>query len=145
MACDRVWAGLAVWLPLEAGLKSGVAGWGPVRYAWEVKSWLAGAAVLCGLLHVVVYACLLPLWDGWDEPFHYGYVEALSVRGRLPVMGGTPLSREVDESLHLAPASHVVRQNVPYVITFSEYFALPQAERRRCAGGWRNCPPGGGR
>jgi hypothetical protein len=72
----------------------------------------------------------MPLWEGFDEPFHYGFVQTLGSRHSLPVLGSTPLSDEVFASLRLAPASFVVKQNLPFAVTFSEYFAMPEADRR---------------
>jgi hypothetical protein len=48
-----------------------------------------------GVLNAVLYSMLLPLWDGFDEPFHYGYVETLAVRRTIPRLGSTPLSEEI--------------------------------------------------
>jgi hypothetical protein len=89
---------------------------------------LLPALVACGVLSAVLYSALMPLWEGFDEPF-YAYVDWLSRHRGMPRLGRMPLSAEVAESLRLAPASHVVRQNLPFVMTFSEYFALPEAER----------------
>jgi hypothetical protein len=91
--------------------------------------WLLMALGAYGLLNAVLYSLLMPLWEGFDEPFHYAYVERLSTRPGFPVLGRSPVSAEVWESIRLAPASHVVRQNLPFVMTFSEYFALPGADR----------------
>ena len=91
-----------------------------------------------GLLNAVLYANLLPLWEGFDEPFHYAYVEHVATRGALPVFGAADVPLEVEESVRLTPASAPVRENLPYVMTFSEYFALPAAERAaRRAALWR--------
>ncbi len=113
----------------------------------SLRNKLSGWDALClllGLANTVLYASLLPLWEGFDEPFHFGYVESLAVQHQLPVLGQTALSREIEESIRLAPASHVVRQNIPHVMTFAEYHALPEqerAERRRrlwsIPTGWR--------
>jgi hypothetical protein len=84
-----------------------------------------------GILNAVLYSVLLPLWDGFDEPFHYGYVETLATRHAIPKLGSTPLSQEIVQSLYLAPASQVVRHNLPFITTFSDYFALPAPERAR--------------
>ncbi len=89
---------------------------------------LVGLAAF-GILNAALYSALLPLWEGFDEPFHYGYVETLTSRHTIPKLGGTPLSQEIWESLQLAPASQVVQHNLPFVTTFSEYFALPAPER----------------
>jgi hypothetical protein len=81
-----------------------------------------------GVLNAILYAGLLPLWDGFDEPFHYSYVQQLSRHGRLPVLGRSTLSLEVWDSLDLAPASYLVKRNIPKVIAFNEYFALSGAD-----------------
>ncbi len=81
------------------------------------------------LLNAALYASLLPLWEGFDEPFHYSNVQEISVRHTLPRIGRAALSREVAESLRLAPASEVVKQNLPFVTTFGDYFRLPPEAR----------------
>ena len=95
-----------------------------------------------GLLNAVLYASLMPLWEGFDEPFHYGYVQALDSRHSLPVLGHTPLSDEIFASLSLAPASSIVKHNLPFAVTFSEHFAMPEAERRSLRDRLWNPPPG---
>ncbi len=87
--------------------------------------------ILYGVLNAILYASLLPLWDGFDEPFHYSYVQTLSEQHAFPQLGRTLVSTEVWTSLHLAPASHVVQDNLPWVTTFEDYFRMPQSERLR--------------
>jgi hypothetical protein len=88
-----------------------------------------GLCLAFGLANAILYSSLLPLWEGFDEPFHFAYVEFVATQRALPVFGHAGLSQQVEESIRLAPASHVVRQNIPYVMTFAEYHALPDAER----------------
>jgi hypothetical protein len=95
-----------------------------------------------GLVNAVLYCLLLPLWEGFDEPFHYGYVQTLAVRRELPALGKTPVSEEILRSLELAPASHVVRRNLPFVTTFGEFAALPEPARRQRREDLRNLPVG---
>ncbi len=75
-----------------------------------------------------LYASLLLLREGFDEPFHYGYVEELSSHLEIPRVGKTRRSSDVCGSLGLAPESYVVKRNLLFVITFDEYF---QASRQR--------------
>jgi len=89
----------------------------------------AGLLLAYGALNAALYAGLLPLWDGFDEPFHYSYVEQLSRGGGLPVQGRATLSREVWDSLALAPGSYLVKRNIGQVIAFDEYFSRTPAER----------------
>jgi len=83
-----------------------------------------------GLLSAVFYCSLLPLWEGFDELYHYGYVQHLSVTGTFPVIGTTTLSRELWTSIDYAPVSHYLQ---PYLArpstSFQDYFRLPEEER----------------
>jgi hypothetical protein len=90
---------------------------------------LLGALSAFALANAILYAGLLPLWDGFDEPFHYGYVEQLWRRHSLPVLHDATLTQEIWDSFPLAPASYLVKRNVPAVIEFGEYFSLPPAAR----------------
>jgi hypothetical protein len=83
-----------------------------------------------GTLNAILYSSLLPLWEGFDEPFHYCYVQDLSVQRRWPVLGKTLCSQEVGRSLELVPVSHIVRQNMPWLTTFQDYFRLSPEQRR---------------
>lgn len=83
-----------------------------------------------GVLNAILYAALMPLWEGFDEPFHYGYVQTISSRAKIPELGRTVLSQEILESLRTAPMSPAVKRNVPFAATFSDFFAMTEAERR---------------
>jgi len=83
-----------------------------------------------GALSAVLYTGLLPLWDGFDEPFHYGYVRQLSRLHTLPVHGRAVLSEEIVRSLDLVPTTYVVRGNIWHGIVFDDYVRLSGDERR---------------
>jgi hypothetical protein len=89
------------------------------------------ALVAYGCINAILYASILPLWEGFDEPFHYGYIQELSQHHKLPQLGKTLLSRDICQSLELTPASHVVKRNLPWVTTFGDYFHLSAEERTR--------------
>ena len=82
-----------------------------------------------GILNAITYSALLPLWEGFDEPFHFAYVQHLGTEHRLPQLGTTTLSAEVLQSLQLAPASHVVRSNIPTLMTYDVFYTLPQHQQ----------------
>jgi hypothetical protein len=82
-----------------------------------------------GLVNAVLYAGLLPLWEGFDEPFHYAYVQQISHRRTIPEPGRSVLSQEVQDSLALVPVAAGVKKNLGGGITFGEYFRLPPARR----------------
>lgn len=97
-----------------------------------------------GACNAALYAVLLPLWDGFDEPFHYSYVEQLARRRELPVMGRATLTAEVRDSLALAPGSYLVKRNLPGVMAFDEYFALPASGREELRGRLERLDPRAG-
>jgi hypothetical protein len=87
------------------------------------------ALLAFGLLNAILYAGLMPLWEGFDEPLHYGYVQHLWTARSLPVQRQTTLSEEAWQSIALAPASPVVKFNLPMVTTYDDFFRLPPEER----------------
>jgi hypothetical protein len=80
-------------------------------------------------LNAVLYSMVLPLWEGFDEPFHFGYVQQLANGQGLPDARSAGLSREVWEAILYAPASDPVKANLPQVVTYSEYFSWPPERR----------------
>lgn len=82
-----------------------------------------------GMLQALLYCCLLPMWQGYDEPYHFAYAQQLVVHRTLPVLDQTMISMEVRRALELAPESYVPPGGVPGMLTLSEYFALPERER----------------
>jgi hypothetical protein len=86
--------------------------------------------VLYGLLNAIAYSCLLPLWEGWDEGFHYGYAQYLSVHRSFPVLLEARLSREIWRAYELAPVSHYLQGYTKAPLNFSDYQRLPESERQ---------------
>jgi hypothetical protein len=81
------------------------------------------------LVNGTLYSVLLPLWESFDEPFHFAYVQQLANLQGLPDARTARLSAEVVASLTLAPASESVKLNLPQVTSYAQYFSWP-AERR---------------
>ena len=87
------------------------------------------------LVNAVLYSVLLPLWEGFDEPFHFGYVQQLAngqgspMRARLGCRGNRA-------SLLLAPASQAVKQNLPRATSYAEYFSWTAQEDRNSGNSW---------
>ena len=83
------------------------------------------------ILSAASYCALLPLWEGFDEFYHYAYVQSLSETLTFPVIGHAPVSRELWTSLDFTPVSHFLQ---PYfqrpTMSFEEYFRLSSDERR---------------
>lgn len=83
------------------------------------------------LINAALYSCLLPLWEGFDEPFHYGYVESISVWHKFPVFNQTPVSAEIQKSLTLVPLSWLLSKAIPGSISFQQWARLSRAEKLR--------------
>ena len=81
------------------------------------------------------------MWEGFDEPFHYGYVETLRQTRQLPVLGRTMVPGEVYGSFHLAPVSYIVHRWIPEAITFDDWFLLPQADKEQRRGALERTRP----
>lgn len=84
-----------------------------------------------GLTNAVLYSMLLPLWEGFDEPFHFGYVQFLADGNGFPDPRAARLSQEVASSLLLAPASLSVQRNLPEIPSYPEFFGWPECKRQR--------------
>ena len=86
------------------------------------------------LTNAALYACFLPLWEGFDEPFHYGYVECLSVHGRFPVFGRSKVSEEINASFLAVPLTRMVSGTIPGALSFEEWSRLvPDEKSKRLA------------
>lgn len=97
--------------------------------------------VLYGLLHGSFYSCLLPLWEGFDEPFHYGYVQELALNRHLPSWGESRLSAEVTESLKFAPGSYIVQRNLPFIRTYQSFHLLTKEQQSELRRALTSIPP----
>ncbi len=93
------------------------------------------------LANAILYCCALPLWEGFDEPFHYGYLETVAVQQRLPVFGKAMLSAEIHQSLLLVPLSHFLSRQIPGAVSFEDYSKLPRDEQLRMRRGLHDLSP----
>jgi hypothetical protein len=95
---------------------------------------IRAGVLLFGIVNAALYSALLPLWEGFDEPFHYGYVETLWRTRHLPILGHTMAPRDVFESLRLAPMSEVVyrrlRGGIPEATSYTAWFLLRETEKK---------------
>ena len=68
------------------------------------------------------YCCLLPAWEGYDEPFHFAALENVANGEGMPSRN-TVVSLEVQESLHLLPLPWELRfQAIPAPLTVHDDF-----------------------
>jgi 4-amino-4-deoxy-L-arabinose transferase-like glycosyltransferase len=84
----------------------------------------------------------LPIWEGYDEPFHFSFIQYVAARKSLPVPT-TPVSREVQQSLHLLPLSWEQRLHAmaPPIYTADSYWELSEAGRTELQRRFRAIPP----
>jgi len=87
--------------------------------------------LLLALTAVILYDAVLPLWEGWDEPFHFGYVQALQYWNELPVVGKTTISKEVETSFFLTPLPKFLSDAVPGSTSFAQQPELAFDARAR--------------
>jgi hypothetical protein len=87
--------------------------------------------LMFGVVNAGLYSALLPLWEGFDEAFHYAYVETLWQTSRLPVLGRTLVPSDVFRSFRLAPMSYVVQRAIPEATSYDDWLSLPQAEKEQ--------------
>ncbi len=83
------------------------------------------------LTNTILYACILPLWEGFDEPFHYGYVQAISVGGRFPILNQARISAEIRQSFHFVPLSRFLSEAMPGSLSFEQWPKLSDTDRQR--------------
>jgi hypothetical protein len=93
-----------------------------------MRCWLLLAYALA---NATLYSMLLPLWEGFDEPFHFGYVQFLANGNGFPDPRMSRLSQEVGASLLLAPGSLSVQRNLPEIPSYPEFFESAESKRRR--------------
>src|SRR5689334_11139611 len=102
--------------------------------------WLS-LVVLYGMLNAAAYSCLLPLWEGFDEAYHYGYVQTVSTEARFPTMGETMLSEEIWRSFELVPVSHYIQPFTGAPLSFADYFAKTPEQRTELRHRLESLPP----
>jgi hypothetical protein len=89
---------------------------------WLIAVWL------CFLVRGVFYCMTLPLWEGFDEYSHFSYVQHVA-RGKRLIGLETRATREVEQSIELAPMAWTLRHDAPPHETYESYWKLPAAER----------------
>ncbi|HTD24387.1 MAG TPA: glycosyltransferase family 39 protein [Terriglobales bacterium] len=97
------------------------------------------------VLRGVFYSAVFPIWEGYDEPFHFAYLQQLIHHGEIPGMS-TPMSRELLQSLHVLPLPWVLSQEDLPQPAFSHeaYWKLSGTERERLQKQFREIPPSWG-
>lgn len=109
------------------------------------KNTLVTVVWLCFLARGCFYSALLPVWEGYDEPFHFSFIQFVVAHRSLPVRSN-PVSHEVEASLHLFPLSWEQRLHAmaPPIYTEDSYWHLTEADRLTLQEQVRAIPPAWG-
>jgi hypothetical protein len=77
------------------------------------------------LLLGIALIAFLPPWEGYDETAHYAYVQQLADTGRLPVLGESRLSTDVEHYACCAPLHYAGRTPMEQTgaYTYRTFFA----------------------
>ena len=96
----------------------------------------------CFIIRGAFYSAMLPMWEGYDEPYHFSFIQYLAANHKLP-RSATPVSREVESSLHTVPLSWEQRLQTirPPIFTEDSYWLLTEAQRDRLQKETRSIPP----
>jgi 4-amino-4-deoxy-L-arabinose transferase-like glycosyltransferase len=86
---------------------------------------------LCFVVRGLFYCSVLPLWDGFDEWAHFAVIERMRSAGTLLIDRSSPVSREIDASLSLAPLPRGMTFHPAQGVVRESYWQLPAEERRR--------------
>jgi 4-amino-4-deoxy-L-arabinose transferase-like glycosyltransferase len=84
---------------------------------------------MCFTARAAFYCAALPLWEGFDEWAHFAVIQRMALRGELLVSRQSPISREIEASLKLAPVPWELRYLPPPSLTDDAYWHLPADER----------------
>jgi hypothetical protein len=80
------------------------------------------------LVRGAFYSSMLPLWEGWDEYAHFAWIQHWADHHTLP-RATDRISREIDQSMRLAPLPWELRWIGPPYLTHADWWALPGGER----------------
>src|SRR5215510_4895052 len=90
-----------------------------------------GTAWAFFILMGLFVALVVPLGEGFDEPWHFGYVQYLAQTGRLPPGPQSHLSGELDQFLLRHPIGWRLRDILPSLHSHDEYWQQAPDERLR--------------
>jgi hypothetical protein len=89
----------------------------------------------------IFYSAVFPVWEGYDEPFHFAFIQSLVTQMKLPT-ATTQVSREVQASLHALPLPGTILRHgyPPPLITHDEFWKLDSNQREHLQQEFLNIP-----
>ena len=86
--------------------------------------------IVAFLLRGAFYCAEQPMWEGFDEWAHFGYIQHLAQFGRAPSRY-EPVSDELRRSVELVPISAAAAESSAEALTHDAFWQLPLEERLR--------------
>src|SRR5690348_12444860 len=59
----------------------------------------------------MIWSTVLPIWEGFDEPAHYAFIQYFSENGKLPVYGESTFSKEIFFTYNVLPLNYNLKQD----------------------------------
>jgi len=100
---------------------------------------------LCFTARAFFYSAALPLWEGFDEWAHFAVIQRMALRGEVLVSRDSPVPRDVQASLELAPLPWDLRNLPQPSVTQDAYWNSPDEERHRREAAFKALPAAWGR
>src|SRR5688572_15233336 len=88
-----------------------------------------GLAWIFFLLMGLLVSLVVPLGEGFDEPWHLGYVQYVATTGRLPAGPSQHLSVELEGFLNRHPIGWRLHEIYPSLQSQEEYWRTNEPER----------------
>lgn len=87
--------------------------------------------LLMFILKSLLYIAVTPLWEGFDELFHFAYVQSLAATRTLPVWGETFIDSEIAESTAYLPLAGLMPQLAPgsEKLSYQDYWKMKEPKR----------------
>ncbi|UCD56379.1 MAG: glycosyltransferase family 39 protein [Candidatus Hydrogenedentota bacterium] len=81
----------------------------------------------------LVYIAVTPLWEGFDELFHFAYIQSLAATRSLPVWGETFIDADIAKSTAYVPLAGLMPQLAHGFekLSYRDYWQVDEAERER--------------
>src|ERR1035437_5299444 len=91
------------------------------------------------------YSAAMPVWEGYDEPYHFAYLQHLAAAKGL-TLDTAVVSLDVQHSLHLLPLAWELHlQHLPPpLLTYDSFWQLPATDRDLLISEVRRLSPGEG-
>jgi len=83
------------------------------------------------VVRALIYIAATPLWEGFDELFHFAYIHSLASTGSLPVWGETFIDAEIATSTAYVPLAGLMPQLAPGFkkLSYRDYWEMEEAQR----------------